>query len=248
VAAYNGNILRSRNLIGAINPSAKKRILLCAHWDSRHVADHDKDSANWQKPILGANDGGSGVGVLLEVARLMAPDSAKLGFGVDIIFFDSEDHGQPEFDRSVNNPDSWCLGAKHWAQNKHVPGYQGFYGILLDMVGAPNAKFYQEGVSLEYAPSIVQKVWNIGHQLGYGAFFIRESTDPIIDDHRYINEMAGIPTIDIVQYHSASGGFHPSWHTQGDNMDVIDRATLKAVGQTVLQTLYNEIAPAQPLN
>jgi glutaminyl-peptide cyclotransferase len=161
---------------------------------------------------------------------------------VDIIFFDSEDYGQPEFDKGPQRPDSWCLGSKHWAVNKHVPGYQGYYGILLDMVGAADAKFYQEGISLAYAPSVVQKVWAIGHKLGYGEFFIMEATNEIIDDHRYINEMAGIPMIDIIQYHHPKG-FGDFWHTHKDDMGVISKGTLKAVGQTVVQTLYNEERP-----
>ncbi len=245
VAAYNGTILKSRNIIGALNPGAPKRIILAAHWDTRPVADQEKEASQQMAPIAGANDGGSGVGVLLEVARTMAADSAKLGFGIDIIFFDSEDHGQPEFDRGPARPDSWCLGAKHWAANKHVPGYKGYYGILLDMVGAAGARFYQEGVSLEYAPSIVQKVWTIGHKLGYGEFFVMEGTPGIIDDHRYINEIAGIPMIDIIQYHPRTG-FGDFWHTHNDNMGIISKETLKAVGQTLMQTLYNEVAPAVP--
>jgi Zn-dependent M28 family amino/carboxypeptidase len=242
--AYNGTILKSRNIIGSFNPEARKRILLMAHWDTRPFADQDKERSN--EPILGANDGGSGVGVLLEVARILATDSLRLEqIGIDIIFFDSEDYGQPEDDQRIAfKPDSWCLGSQYWAKNKHVPNYSAFYGILLDMVGAKGARFYQEGNSMEFAPSIVKKVWDTAHQIGFGSYFIYQRTGPITDDHLYVNQLAGIPSIDIIQY-SPNSGFGDFWHTHNDTMEVIDPNTLKAVGQTLLQVLFNEQKPVQ---
>lgn len=243
--AYNGTKLQSRNIIGSFFPDAPRRILLGAHWDSRHVA--DKDTVNQNKPIAGANDGGSGVGVLLEIARVLQTTEAKPGVGVDIIFFDSEDYGEPEGSRTElaaqrDNKIYWCLGSQYWSKNKHKPGYSAYYGILLDMVGAKNASFAKEPTSLEYAGSIVNKVWSIAHALGYNQYFLnRTMSGSITDDHTFVNLHAKIPMIDIIDYDSAGkDAFAFYHHTHADDMDIIDKNTLKAVGQTVLQTLYEE--------
>ncbi len=241
--AFDGTVLKSTNIIASLKPELKKRILLAAHWDSRPFADQDSQRKN--EPILGANDGGSGVGVLLEVARLLRADTAKLNIGVDIIFFDSEDYGQKEGTKATDyKPDTWCLGSQYWAKNKHTPSYIAFYGVLLDMVGAKGAKFYQEENSMKFAPSIVQKMWSIGHELGYKDYFIFEPCGGITDDHLYVNQLAKIPMIDVIQYHPKNG-FGEFWHKHTDNMDIIDKNTLKAVGQTLIQLLYNENAPVQ---
>jgi len=234
--AFSGTKLESKNIIAQFNPSQKERILLGAHWDSRPFADQDTD--NQDHPIDGANDGASGVGVLLEIMRILQSDSTA-PVGVDIILFDSEDYGQPE--GMDYQPDTWCLGAQHWAKNLHQPNYSPKYGILLDMVGAKDAKFYKEGISLEYAPNVVKKVWKTGSKLGYENFFVEQSAGAITDDHFYVNRLARIPMIDIIQHDPNSTSYFGSyWHTHNDNMEVIDKATLKAVGQTVLQVIYNE--------
>ena len=247
--AYTGAKLQSRNIIAAFYPQYTKRILLAAHWDSRHLA--DKDSINPTLPIDGANDGGSGVGVLLEIARILKQDSIGPGVGVDIILFDSEDYGEPENLKQGDYPNRkpnqiyWCLGSQYWAKNKHKPNYSAYFGILLDMVGAKNARFAREGHSVEYAASVVQRVWNIGQALGYGNYFIDQNTGGITDDHYFVNRDARIPMIDIIEYEPAGrdefGHYH---HTHRDNMDIIDKAPLKAVGQTVLQAVYEEGKPA----
>ncbi len=238
--AYNGTILKSRNIIASYNPEAKRRILLGAHWDTRPYADMDEDKSRRREPINGANDGGSGTGVLLEVARVIAQDSLKIkNIGIDIILFDSEDYGQPEDEQQVAfKKDSWCLGSQYWAKNKHKEGYSAYYGILLDMVGAANARFLLEGHSMEYAPTVVKKVWDTAQKLGFGKYFVYESTASLIDDHLYVNQLAGIPMIDIIQYEN--GAFGSFWHTHNDNMDIISKETLYAVGKTILQVLYNE--------
>lgn len=247
--AYTGTKLQSRNIIAAFYPQHTKRILLGAHWDSRHLA--DKDSINPTLPIDGANDGGSGVGVLLEIARILQQDSLGPGVGVDIILFDSEDYGEPENLKQGDYPNRkpnqiyWCLGSQYWAKNKHKANYSAYFGILLDMVGAKNAKFAREGHSVEYAASIVQRVWNIGQALGFGNNFIDQNTGGITDDHYFVNRDARIPMIDIIEYEPAGrdefGHYH---HTHRDNMNIIDKTTLKAVGQTVLQAVYEEGKPA----
>ena len=237
LTAYNGTQLKAKNIIGSYNPENSKRVLLFAHWDSRPYADHDKDPANYKKPIDGADDGASGVGVLLEMARQFSIKSPAIG--IDIIFFDAEDYGTPEFVKEYKE-NTWCLGAQFWAKNPHVKGYKADFGILLDMVGAKNASFFKEATSMRYAPQIVEEVWSTARDLGYGKFFINAEGGAITDDHQYVILGRNIPCIDIIYTDPESdNGFGPHWHTQNDTMDNIDRETLKAVGQTVLQVVYN---------
>lgn len=226
-----------KNVIGEYNPSAKKRILLFAHWDSRPFA--DQDTKDISKPILGANDGASGVGVLIEVARQLSISKPEIG--VDIIFFDAEDYGQPSSAMRPSNTDTWCLGSQYWARNMHKENYTAEYGILLDMVGSSNAYFTQEQYSRTYAPNLVRKVWKIGQQLGYQDLFINKETNFVgTDDHKYVNQIAHIPSIDIIHYDQQTGNFHPSWHTHDDNMEVIDKYTITAVGETLLAFIQSE--------
>lgn len=232
---FDGTVLKARNIIGSYNTESKKRILLFAHWDSRPFADHDPDEKNYHTPILGANDGASGVGVLLEIARQINAQAPRLG--VDIIFFDAEDYGEPAFGE-VHWGDFWALGSQYWARNPHVPNYNARFGILLDMVGGKNAVFKKEAYSEQYAQSVNKKVWNQAKELGYAAYFVNEKTGNVTDDHLYINEYAGIPCIDIIPHDFSGEG--SAWHTQKDNMEIIDKKTLKAVGQTVLAVIYNE--------
>ena len=226
-----------RNIIGSYSPEKNNRIALFAHWDSRHVADYD--TINTSQPILGANDGGSGVGVLLEIARNINLKNPKIG--VDIIFFDAEDYGQPENSKFPTMNDSWCLGSQYWSKNPHKQNYFAKYGILLDMVGGKDAEFWQEGISSYYASNILKKVWDVAHNIGYSNFFIYKKSPQIMDDHYYVNTITGIPTIDIIEYDPFSKtNFNKHWHTHADNMNNVDRETLKAVGQTVMSVIYSE--------
>jgi hypothetical protein len=234
IKRYDGVQMGMKNIIGSFNPDNHNRILLCAHWDSRFIADNDIN--NIDKPILGANDGGSGVGVLLEIARQIYLNPIDLG--VDIIFFDVEDQGQPN---SSNNqqPHTWCLGSQYWAMNPHVDDYFANYGILLDMVGGENATFTKEGVSRQFGSRIVDQIWQTANNLGFSNFFISKETPPIIDDHLYINRLIHIPTINIVEYdENTHNKFNAHHHKHSDDMDIIDKKTLKAVGQTVLEFIY----------
>ena len=234
VTTFDGKTLHARNIIGSYNPEAETRILLFAHWDTRPWADNDKDVKNHKTPVLGANDGASGVGVLLELARVL--NKTKPSVGVDIIFFDAEDYGA-----ASGNEDSWCLGTQYWARNKHVPNYRARYGILLDMVGAPGATFYREQISDNYARYVVDKVWSKAAELGYGQYFVDKPGGAVTDDHVYVNQLAGIPAIDIIQYNPYSmTGFADYWHTVSDTMENIDANTLKVVGTTLLHVIYNE--------
>lgn len=236
--AFDGTVLKSQNIIGVFNPNAAKRVVLASHWDSRPFADHDADPANHDKAIDGANDGASGVGVLIEVARQLALNRPNVG--IDIVFFDAEDYGTPE---NVNAPSGewWGLGSQYWSQNPHVMGYSANYGILLDMVGDPNARFRYEFHSKMYARAELAKVWNAAYKLGFGATFSQADSHPITDDHYYVNTIAHIPMIDIVHQEDATGtGFPLTWHTMNDNIDHIDKNTLEKVGKTLLYVIYHE--------
>lgn len=237
-ASYDAKELELTNIIASFNPSAKKRVILAAHWDTRRMA--DKDTERIDEPIDGANDGASGVGVLLEIARTISSSSTKPEVGIDFILFDGEDDGKPESAKSgANDTKWWCLGSQHWAKNPHERGYAAYYGILLDMVGAKGAHFYKEGVSMQYAKGIVNKVWDNTHAIGHSDFFKMRISHAITDDHLPVNEIAHIPMIDIIDY-SPDFGFGRYHHRHLDNIEIIDRRTLKAVGETVLFTMYQE--------
>lgn len=239
VKAYNGKELPLRNLIARFDTAAGERILLLAHYDTRPIADKDKERMH--EPILGANDGGSGVGILLEIASHLG--GKKHGPGIDLLFTDVEDYGQPSGAITMDEKsiETWALGSQYFSKNPHVPGYTARFGILLDMCGAKDARFYREAISMRFAPAIVNKVWRTAATIGYGDRFVQESKYFVgTDDHLPINERLRIPTIDIIEFYESTNGFHPSWHTHADNMEVIDPATLKAVGQTVLETIWKE--------
>lgn len=228
--AFDGVVLDAVNIIGQYNPEAADRTLLLAHWDTRPWADSDDDESNHTTPVDGANDGASGVGVLLEVARQMA--AANPGRGVDILFVDAEDRG------SHDDEDSWALGAQYFVSHPFRYGYRPSRAILLDMVGGRGARFYYEIFSIQGAPDLLQQIWSIASDAGYGNIFVQAPGGGVTDDHVQFLK-AGIPAIDIIEFNPASErGFNDTWHTVHDTIENIDPATLKAVGQTLLNYLY----------
>ncbi len=220
------------NLIGSFNPKASKRILLGAHWDSRPIADQDR--TNSDKPIVGANDGASGVGVLLEISRIL--DTLPSDMGLDIIFFDAEDLGASEVENS------FCLGSQYWAKNPHIPNYSARMGVLLDMVGGKDAAFLWESNSNQWGNFLLSHVWSIAQDLGYQTYFKTQNTGMVIDDHVYVYKGRGIPMIDIIDYNQ-DRGFPEQWHTHDDDITHIHKPTLKAVGHT-LENLLNNPPPS----
>jgi hypothetical protein len=238
---FDNHRLKLRNIIATFNPDKQKRILLAAHWDTRPFA--DKDSTRKDAPFDGANDGASGVGVLLEIARQLGKNPPLAG--VDMILFDGEDWGEKDgADRKEPPPGDfqewWCLGSQYWSHHKHKANYSAYYGILLDMVGAKGSRFFREGVSLEYAPRIVDKVWNTAERLGFSNYFVKQNAGGITDDHRFVNEIAKIPMIDIVQYQPGVGYFGDYHHTRKDNMSIISKETLGVVGDVLMNVIYFE--------
>lgn len=230
---YNGDTLQLTNIIAAFNPRQTDRIMLCAHWDTRPRA--DKDSVHTAQPIPGADDGASGVGILLELARLFRDNPPPIG--VDLILFDGEDYGR-EGDTA-----QYFLGSRHWSQNPPVRGYAPRFGILLDMVGGEEALFPKEQYSMEYAPALVNELWSIAEEEGYGAMFVNREGNAISDDHVVINRILGIPTIDVIRHRPdrPGMGFAPYWHTHNDDMDIIDKKTLRGVGEILTELVYNRL-------
>ncbi len=239
---YDGKSHNATNITARYNPQATKRVVLSAHWDTRPFADRDTAAALKNKPILGADDSGSAMGMLLEMARQLQTTPLS-NMGVDIVFFDAEDYGNP-VEGADPEEKSWCLGSQHWASNLPL-NYVVNYGINLDMAGAKNARFTKETISMKYAPQVIEKVWRVGREkYGYVGYFVdAPSTGPLTDDHVPVNKIAKIPMIDLIN-HPEDTYFGKYWHTHNDNMNVIGKETLKAVGQTVLGVLHFENANA----
>ena len=232
LTTFDGTGIDARNIIGEFNPSASRRILLLAHWDCRPWADNDPKVENRKRPVPGANDGASGVGVLLEVARQMSLKQPSVG--IDILFVDAEDWGD-----SGGGEETWALGTQYWTKNPHKLGYRPMFGILLDMVGAEDARFAREYFSMQYARGIVDEVWKIAQESGYGNYFSNEYGGTVTDDHVFVNR-AGIPCIDIIDQNNSTGtGFFEEWHTISDTPAVISKESLDAVGQTLLNLIYS---------
>lgn len=231
---YNQDTLHLSNIIAAFNPTAQDRIMLCAHWDTRPRA--DEDSVGTDQPILGADDGGSGVAVLLELARIFGEDQPPIG--VDIILFDAEDYG-----KTGEALESYFLGSRYWANNPPVENYRPRFGILLDMVGGNGAQFPKEKNSLQVASTLVNGIWEIAAEQGFSDTFVQEEGSYISDDHVQINRILRIPTIDIVRHSIANSKttFAPYWHTHQDNTQVISRQTLDTVGEVLTELIYNRI-------
>ena len=237
---YEGKPQHVKNIVAQFGKEKGHRLLLAAHWDSRPWSDQEEDYDMRREPVPGANDGASGVGVLLEVARQIHESSLKTGEqpAVDIIFFDCEDMGTPDFYTGKQREDTWCLGSQLWAQDHKSESKDYAFGIVLDMVGAPGAVFPKEYVSMQYAQPYVDKVWKAASDLGYGQSFLKTMSYPITDDHYYINTIAGIPCLDIIHYEQGSEtGFFHIWHTTKDDLQHIDKTTLDMVGRVVMQVI-----------
>ncbi|MGI4760769.1 MAG: M28 family peptidase [Janthinobacterium lividum] len=245
---FDGTQISGRNIIAQYQPTAARRVAIFGHWDTRPFADADKEHKN--APMDGASDGASAVATAMEIARVLSlqKDQQAPNVGVDFILFDAEDWGyeadtQADKKNQIDEKDgksSWCLGSQYWAKNLLPAGYKAEYGVLLDMVGAKNGRFTREGTSLQNARSVVDKIWNTAAKIGYSDYFLFKDTGAILDDHVYTNQ-AGVPTVDIYDHPAFGEAYFPDYHhATTDNMAIIDRKTMKAVGQTLLQVLYQE--------
>lgn len=235
LTAWDGKVLHARNLIASYRPELAERILVCTHWESRPWADADPDSSKHRQPVLAANDGASGVAVMIELARLLPQLNPE--FGIDFICFDAEDYGMPYWADEQGEPmgGDWCLGSQYWAAHPHVPGYKARFGILLDMVGGRDARFCYEGFSMRYAREWMVRTWDAAQRAGAAHLFVQQEGGYAQDDHVPLNEVAGIPTFDIIPYVEGEHSFGATWHTVSDTPENLSRETLKGVGQTLLQ-------------
>jgi len=233
--AYDKQKLNGTNIIASYHPEAKHRIMIASHWDSRPMCDQDPDTSYIRQAVLGADDGASGVGIILEMSRLLQQNELK-DLGVDFILFDCEDYGDAQ-----GEVETWCLGSQYWSRNKHTANYKADYGILLDMVGAANPNYYQEEYSLQFAPKVIDKIWKLAHDEGYGQNFIAKKRPGLVDDHLFVNMIAKIPMIDIINCPPGSQtGFVNHWHTHKDDMNAIDPLSLELLGKILIKLIYLE--------
>ena len=243
---YAGKPQAIRNIVAILEGNTSHAILLCAHWDCRPWSDEEELYEDRFEPVMGANDGASGVGVILEMVRQLALRKAKGEFipTVQVVFFDCEDMGTPAHFTGSQRDHTWCLGSQYWAQQLKIQNskFKINYGVLLDMVGDPSATFPKEYFSMQYAGGYVEQLWRTAQRLGYGRYFVQQTTYyPITDDHYYVNTIAGIPCVDIIDYKTnTETGFAEWWHTQHDDIQNINKQTLQAVGETVLTTICSK--------
>ncbi len=233
---YTGESHQAWNIIAQYNPQHQKRVILSAHWDSRFIGEEDKDKNKRDQPIPGADDAGSGTAVLIEIARLLGENPIDLG--VDIILWDAEDQGK----RGRGEAETWwCLGSQHWSKNKHKKNYNARYGFNLDMVGAKNPRFGKEAWSQRYAKNVTDKLWTLAQNMGYSDMFVNDTTGPITDDHMFVNQIAKIPMLDIINTPLDSPtAFIKEWHTHDDDISAIDKRSMRIVGQVVTAAIYKE--------
>jgi Zn-dependent M28 family amino/carboxypeptidase len=219
-----GDTLHLTNYLARFNPAATRRLLFLAHWDSRPTADSPR-STDKTRPVLGANDGGSGVALLLGVADALMKTPTTLG--VDLLFDDGEDYG--DFEKV---PADVLIGARHYAAHQ-PPGPQPLYAVLWDLVADKDLQLYQEGNSLVGAPEVVERVWETARELGYAGYFVASPRHTLIDDHLELQKV-GIRAIDVVDFD------YPSWHTPDDTIDKVSAASLQIVGDVAMGLVRKE--------
>lgn len=216
-----GEEVELTNLQATFHPAAQERILLCAHWDTRPWADRDSDTSKHRTPILGANDGASGVAILLHLAQIIQQHQPK--YGVDIVFFDGEDLGQE------GNPQTYALGSQYFSQN--LSGYRPRLAILLDMVGDKDLKVYQEEYSAKFAPQTVQTIWERARELRLDCF-VDSVGYAVWDDHIALLQK-GIPCANLIDFD------YPYWHTTQDTPDKCSPESLEKIGRLLVSILYD---------
>ncbi|MDP3910779.1 MAG: M28 family peptidase [Gemmatimonadales bacterium] len=218
-----GDSLRMRNFFARFRPAATERILLLAHWDTRPMADKSENLGQQRLPVPGANDGASGVAILLGVAdALKARPPAQ---GVDLLFVDGEDYGDFADTNDV------LIGSRWFARNQ-PPGYEPLFAVLFDMVGDKDLQIYQEGNSLAFAPEVVQRVWRIAAERGHDKTFVPGARHTLTDDHVALQQV-GIRAIDVVDFD------YPYWHTTDDTIDKVSAASLQVVGDVAVALVRN---------
>jgi Zn-dependent M28 family amino/carboxypeptidase len=238
-----GDTLPLRNILARFNPSATQRVLYLTHWDTRPTADEDLNFGNKQRPFPGANDGASGVALLIALGDVFKQTPPSVG--VDLLFVDGEDWGDfGLYSDSAKNPDV-LIGSTYFATHLPIPGYKPLYGVLFDMIGDADLQIFQEENSVSAAPEVVSRVWNTATELGYGKYFIRQVWGPITDDHVPLIRKAGFRVIDVIDiqygnvgptpgpgdYPEPSANYH---HTLLDTIDKVSAKSLQIVGDVAV--------------
>jgi hypothetical protein len=218
-----GEILHLRNFFARFRPSATERVLLLAHWDTRPHADQSANLGQQRLPVPGANDGASGVAVLLGVAEALKAKPPALG--VDLLFTDGEDYGT-DWDHWEDSTSDVLIGSRYFAAHQPA-GYQPLFAVLFDMVADKDQQFYYEGNSQSFAPEVVDRVWRTATDLGYGRIFLPGVRNTLTDDHVALQK-GGIHAIDVVDFN------YPYWHTTDDTIDKVSAASLQVVGDVAL--------------
>ena len=219
-----GDSLPLTNLVARFRPAATKRLLFLAHYDTRPHADGPA-STDSTKPVPGANDGASGVALLIGVADVLKRTPPTIG--VDLLFVDGEDYGD-----FTKTPDDVLMGSRYYAQHQ-VPGAQPLYAVLFDLIADKDLQIFEEGNSLVGAPEVVELVWNAAKDLGYAGTFVASPKHTLIDDHLELQKV-GIRAIDVVDFD------YPSWHTTGDTIDKVSGASLQIVGDVAVELVRRE--------
>src|SRR5689334_1801245 len=219
-----GDSLHLVNYIARFRPAATKRLLFLAHWDSRPTTD-SPTSTDSTKPVPGANDGASGVALLLGVADVLKRTPPSIG--VDLLFDDGEDYGD-----FTKTPNDVLIGARYYAAHQ-VPGPQPLYAVLFDLIADKDLQIFQEGNSLVGAPEVVELVWDTAKELGYAGTFVDTPKHTLIDDHIELQKV-GIRAIDVVDFD------YPSWHTKFDTIDKVSAASLQIVGDVAVELVRRE--------
>ena len=222
---YASKQLNLTNVIARFQPHKTHRIILCAHWDTRPRAEYDVSAPD--KPMIGANDGASGVAILLEIARQLA--SKPVNPGIDIVLFDGEDYGQPR------DLEHYLLGSRYYVEHPFLPMAQQV--ILLDMVGDAELTIKVDPVSYRSAPRLIEEIWALATDIGYDQFQLVAGAS-MYDDHVPFIEK-GIQAIDIIDF-EYPGSDNAYWHTHEDTPDKCSTESLEAVGNTVLSWLYQQ--------
>ena len=233
-------VFRGTNIVASFAPEAPRRVMFSAHWDSRPTADQDADPAKRSQPVDGANDGASGVAVLLEMARLLRDHPLPDGTGIDLILFDLEDLGEePDHEleeRGIVDTTAvpFAIGSREFVRTN--PAYRPAWGLLLDMVGDPGLLIPKEGYSIRYARPVVDRIWDAARRVGADAF--ADNLGPAIEDDHVAFLAQGIPVVDLIHV-----PFPNTWHTTQDTPENVSPASLGELGRVLAELLWGDVPP-----
>lgn len=225
---FNNKKVALKNILVRYNPAKKNRVMLSAHYDTRPVADHDPDPQLQKLPILGANDGASGVAVLVGIMHHLKKNPHNLG--VDIMFWDGEDLGRKE------HAEEFCQGSRYYSYHVIEPSPK--EGILIDMIGDAELEIFFESQSMQYHPDLEYRIFELARELGFGNIFIPKLLTSVYDDHVPLNLIAGIPTIDLIDFRYPNA-YENYWHTQEDLPDKCSPESLEIIGTLLIEYLEN---------